>query len=215
MTILKSDYYIASQPGRGNFGMLHSLFTGSRRLMPSVMALVISACASAPVTYSNIDANSDFSQYKTFGFFDNLATDRSGYESTESRYLKAAVTREMNQRGFSYADEPDLKINFNVNTKEKIRSRQTPTAGGYYGYRGSYYGAWGGYETHIDQYTEGTLNIDVVDARSQKLVWAGAIVGPDTEAARKNLEAVVHEAVQEIYKQFPVPPQTVNPEASR
>jgi len=84
-------------------------------------------------------------------------------------------------------------------------------ASGYYGYRGSYYGAWGGYETRIDQYTEGTLNIDVVDARLQKLVWEGSIVGKITEEVRKNLEAVIDEAVQVIYKEFPVPPQTENP----
>ena len=191
--------------------MFHSLLNCSRHLVLLAMALIIGACASAPITYSNVDVNSDFTQYKTFGFFDNLATDRSGYESTESRYLKAAVTREMSQRGFNNADEPDLKINFYVNTEEKIRSRQTPTTGGYYGYRGSYYGAWGGYETRIDQYTEGTLNIDVVDARSQKLVWEGAIVGKITEEVRKNLEAVIDEAVNEIYKQFPVPPKMTNP----
>jgi hypothetical protein len=173
-----------------------------------VITLLIGACASTPNTYSNVDINADFGQYKTFGFFATLATDRSGYETSESRYLKNAVTREMRLRNIQPADKPDLIINFYINTSDKIRARQTPTAGGYYGYRGSYYGAWGGYETHIDQYTEGTLNVDVVDPRTQKLVWEGTIVGKITDAVLNNLESAIDEAVKEIFKQFPVPPRS-------
>ena len=191
--------------------MLRSILTGSHRLAILGSALLIGACASTPNTYSNVDVTADFSKYKTFGFFEELATDKADYESTETRYLKNAVTREMNLRGINPADQPDLKINFYINSKDKIRSRQTPTAGGYYGYRGSHYGAWGGYETRIDQYTEGTLNIDVVDVRSEKLVWEGAIVGRVTEDVLNNLEAVLDEAVREIYKSFPVPPKTATP----
>jgi len=191
--------------------MLHSITGISTRIMVLAATLVLGACASTPNTYSNVDSNADFSQYKTFGFFDHLATDRSDYESAESRYLKAAATREMNRRGLAYSVNPDLKVNFYINTKEKIRASQTPYAGGYYGYRDPYYyGAMGGYETRIDQYTEGTLNIDVVDVRTRKLVWEGAIVGRVTKEVRNNLEAVINQAVQEIFKPFPIPPGTID-----
>jgi len=195
--------------------MLRSILTDSRHLATVCTALLIGACASTPLTYSNVDASADFSKYRTFGFFQELATDKSDYESNETRYLKQAVSREMQARNMTYSDQPDLKINFYINTEEKIRSRQTPTSGGYYGYRGSHYGAWGGYETRIDQYTEGTLNIDAVDVRSEKLVWEGAIVGRITEDVLSNLGAVLDEAVREIYKDFPVPPTAITPAIAR
>lgn len=191
--------------------MLRSMLTGSGCLAILGSAFLVGACASTPNTYSNVDATADFSKYRTFGYFAELATDRSGYESTETRLLKNAVNREMKARGFSDANQPDLMINFYINTQEKIRSRQTPTAGGYYRYRGSYYGAWGGYETRIDQYTEGTLNIDVVDIGTGKLVWEGAIVGRITDDVLNNLAAVISKAVHEIYKTFPVPPTATDP----
>ncbi len=187
--------------------MFPSLPDNLRRLVLLLAVLVLTACATTPKTYSNIDTSIDFAQYKTFSYLSELATDRSGYESLESSFLKAAVTREMEQRGFSYADESDLKINFNINTKEKVYSRATPSIGGYYGYRGSYYGAWGGYETRVEQYTEGTLNIDVVDANSNKLVWEGVIVGRVNKDALGNLEAALHVATQEIFRKFPIAPQ--------
>ncbi len=188
--------------------MLRSILTAFTRLTLLGTTLLIGACASAPNTYSNVDSAVDFTRYKTFGYYEKLATDKKDYESTESRYLKAAVTREMESRGFIHAESPDLKINFYIESEEKIRSRQTPSAGGYYGYRGSYYGAWGGYETRIDQYTEGTLNIDVVDPRTEKLVWEGAMVGKITQEVLENLEAAINEAVAVIYMRFPV--QAVN-----
>lgn len=176
-----------------------------------LLALLIGACASTPDVYTNVDRQADFGQFKTFGFFDPLATDRSGYETTESRYLKAAVEREMKLRDIRLAEDPDLRVNFFINTNEKVQSRSSPTAGAYYGYRGARYGAWGGYETTIDQYTEGTLNIDIVDTRTNRLVWEGTIVGKVTDEVRNNLEAVADEAVREIFTRFPVPPVNITP----
>jgi hypothetical protein len=74
---------------------------------------------------------------------------------------------------------------------------------GYYGYRSGFYGGWGGYYTNVDQYTEGTLNIDLVDAKHRQLVWEGVAVGRVTEKHRENREAAINTAVAEIFKKFP------------
>lgn len=181
------------------------------RLSIFAITLLVGTCAAAPNTYSNVDTSIEFTKYKTFGFFEYLATDSADYESMETRYLKRSVTREMQARNYTYSDQPDLKINFHINTEDKIRARQAPMMGGYYGYRGSLYGAWGGYETRIDQYTQGTLNIDVVDMRTNKLVWEGMMVGSITEKAFNNLSAAINKAVYQIYKSYPVPPATEDP----
>jgi hypothetical protein len=175
------------------------------------LSLTIFGCASTPKVFSNAAANVNFSDYKTYGFFAKLATDKENYESMDSKYLKASVSRQMEQRGFVKAENPDLEINFYIHTKEKIRSRTTPTmGGGYYdGWRDPYYDTWGGYggsgyETRIDQYTEGTLNIDLVDTQKKTLVWEGSVSGRITEKVLKNLEAEIDKAVTDIFGAFPV-----------
>ena len=178
-----------------------------------ILALVFAACASTPNTYSKGAPNVDFSQYSSFGFFDSLSTDRGDYESMESNFLKVAVAQQLDRRGLSYSDSPDLLINFYIHTKEKITSRSVPTAGAYYGYRDPYYGTWGGYggyETRIEQHTEGTLHIDVVDAKTTKLVWEGAIVGRVTDRAIQNLEHSIDEAVAATMSDFPIRPGSAN-----
>ena len=190
--------------------MLH-LEKGTRvsaTITMAVALLVLGGCASTPNTISNADPGVDFSQYRTYGFFDPLATDDPRYESLVSSFLKVAISQQLAQRGLTYAEEPDLLFNCYLHTQEKVRSRTVPSMGAYYDYRDPFgYDPWmayPAYETRVDQYTEGTLNIDAVDAKTKKLVWEGVISGRITEADIKNLETTVDEAVNAIMGGFPV-----------
>lgn len=182
-----------------------------RLLMLAGSTLLFAACASSPSTFSNADPGTDFSKLKTYSYFQQLSTDNEQYQSLVSNFLKVAVAQEFEMRGLSYDGEnPQLRVNFYINTKEKIRTRSVPTAGvDYYGYRDPFYDPWGGYggyETRVDQYTEGTLNIDVVDVATNKLVWEGSVVGRLSEKDVRNMEQTVDEAVADAMIGFPIPP---------
>lgn len=189
--------------------MKTTLITATR-LVAALLAVSLAGCASTPNVIVNADPTVDFSGYKTYGFLPTLSTDKASYESMESNFLKVAVAQELDRRGLTYAENPDLLVNFYLHTKEKLRTRSVPTmGGGYYGFRDPFYDTWGGYggyETRVDQYTEGTLNIDFVDAAKKKLVWEGAVAGRVTEKAIRNLEKTIDEAVAEIMSGFPVAP---------
>ena len=178
--------------------------------LAALVAVFLSGCATTPNTFANADPTADFTSYKTYGFLETLSTDKQSYESMESNFLKVAVAQQFDRRGMSYSENPDLLVNFYIHTKEKIRTRSVPTMGAYYGFRDPFYDTWGGYggfETRVDQYTEGTLNIDVVDSANKKLVWEGAIAGRVTDSAIRNLEKTIDEAVAEIMKNYPVQPR--------
>jgi hypothetical protein len=181
-----------------------------RMLIAGVLAMSIAACASTPNTYSRAAPDVDFSRFSTFGFYDSLSTNNGDYESMETNFLKVAVAQQLDRRGFSYTDEsPDLLVNFYIHTKEKVSSRSVPTAGAYYGYRDPFYDPWIdyggiGYETRIDQHTEGTLHIDVVSAQTNKLVWEGAVVGRITDRMLRNLEQSIDSAVAAVMDNFTV-----------
>ena len=188
----------------------------SRRAMMAATVLLLTACASAPNTFSNADPAVDFGQYKTYGYFPTLSTDTEQYQSMVSSFLKVAVAQELDKRGLTYDEEaPQLRVNFFINTKDKIKTRSVPTmgmGGGYYDYRDPFYDSWGGYggyETRVTQYTEGTLNIDVVDAATNKLVWEGSVVGRLTEKDVRNMEQTVDEAVGFVMNGFPILPGAI------
>ena len=128
-------------------------------LLPLLLALV-AGCSSTKV-FSNVDPNADFGSYSTYGFHETLGTDSQPYQDIATQFMKDAVARELEARGYSRSKEPDLLVNFHISTEEKLQTTTTPT--GYYGYRGyGGYGTWGGYagyETTVSQYTQGTVQV--------------------------------------------------------
>ena len=180
----------------------------ARKMLPLIAglsaALLLAACASSPKVFTNENPAAKFGAYKTYNYEQVLGTDdEKGYRSILSNYFISAMDRELATRGFSKSDNPDLIVNFYVATEEKIRTTSTPTMGGYYGYRGGYYGAYGGYETRVTQYTEGTVNIDLVDNELDELAWEGVTVGRITDKVRENLELAVSTAVSDVMSTFP------------
>lgn len=184
--------------------MRHSI----RSLLLVLAGWALASCATSPVsTTADYDRSANFSAYRTFGFFDPLGTDTAGYESLVTQTLKSATQREMEARGYIYAATgADLLINFNAKLAQQTRVSQTPAPPPmYYGYRRGYYAGWGGYgyETRVDQYVEGTLNIDIVDAQRKQLVWEGVAVGRVTKKSQEDRQTAIRAAVAEIFAKYP------------
>jgi hypothetical protein len=168
-----------------------------------------SGCASDPIR-SDYDPTADFSQYKSYNFFADAGPEQTNYQSFFSQYMVAAISREMESRGYTKSNDPDLLVNFNAILRDKtdVRTTPAPTYGaGYYGYRRGYYDPWGGYgmatETHVSQYTEGTFNIDLVDARKKKLVWEAVGTGRISEKALEEMEERVNAGVPKFFAKYP------------
>jgi len=171
------------------------------------VAALATGCASGGNLRSDYDDTADFSEYKTYNFFQEVMPKNGQYQSLFSQYMVTAITQEMEARGYTKSDNPDLLVNFNANLEEKTKIRTTPSMGGYYGYRGGFYDPWMGYgygtETHVSQYTQGTFNIDLVDARKKKLVWEAVGIGRVTEKDLQNLEQGVREGVPNFFALYP------------
>ena len=183
--------------------------SSSRLILPVLSAALLAACASKPTIRSNVDPAANFSAYRTFAFYDEATGRKATYDSFANQYIKNAVLREMQARGLQRADTPDLLVNIHVETKDKVRVSETPTAGyygGYYGYRAGMYG-WGtGVSTTVDNYTEGTLNIDVIDRGSSKLVWEGIAIGRISDKARDNPQPAIDAVVKQVFERYPAQP---------
>ena len=176
------------------------------------VAALATGCVSSPDIRTDYDRASDFSQYRTFNFYEKTGPDKNEYQSLFSQHVRAAVTREMEQRGYVKSNSPDLLVNFNAVLEEKTTVSTTPApingygyyGRGYYGYRGGFYDPWMGYgyaqATHVSQ---GTFNIDLVDAKQKLLVWESVIVGRVTDKVRDNVKAAVDDAVPRMFAAYP------------
>jgi hypothetical protein len=183
-----------------------------------LLVFALGGCASGGNILADYDKAADFGSYKTYNFYEGAGPDHDGYNSFFSQYMVNAITIEMEKRGYTKSDNPDLLVNFNANLQDKTKVTTTPSMapmGGYYGYRGGFYDPWGGYgygtDTHVSQYTEGTFNIDLVDAKREQLVWEAVGVGRVNDKFRENLEQKVMEGVPKFFSTFPFVAGNPNP----
>lgn len=180
-----------------------------RLLVVAVFLVGISACSSSGSLRSAYDDNVDFSQYRTYNYFDDAGRNPNQYQSLFSQYMIDAIDKEMQARGYTKSDNPDLLVNFNARLEDKTKVTTSPSmaTGGYYGYRGGFYDPWMGYgygtDTHVSQYTEGTYNIDLVDPKTKRLVWEAVGVGKLTEDKLANMKQLIAEGVPKYFELYP------------
>lgn len=170
--------------------------------MPLMFAMLATgACASAPKYFINQDSAADLTSYRTFGFFDERDPRKSAYQSVAHRRLKSAIVREMLSRGYRRSDQPELLVNIHLQRSED----QQPVQGAsdYYSYRSGHYAWRAGVPTVSGDYTEGTLNIDVIDPASQELLWEGIAVGSVSQRMYENLETTIDIVVNKLFDSFP------------
>jgi hypothetical protein len=183
----------------------------SRLVLFSAASLLIAACASKPTIETDYDHTVDFSQYKTYAFFNPMGIENPNYSSIYGSIFRDAISREMESRGYRQSDNPDLLINVSgrLQDKTKVTTTSDPyMAGGYYGYRRGAYGAWGGYgygtTTHVSNYTEGTVNVDIVDRAQKRMVWEGVAVGRVNEKRTSDeTRANIYAGIKEMFAGYP------------
>ena len=163
--------------------------------LAAAAAVLIAACAAPPTIHRETNPAANFGSYKTFGFLSPLATDKFPYESLLTQHLKDATRLAMESKGYVFSNSsPDLLLNFYVNIQDKQDVRTTPGppaayvgyAGGYYGYRSGYYRVYNTTTIETINYKQGTLTVDLVDAKQKVLAWTATAEGRVSNDALKN-----------------------------
>jgi hypothetical protein len=189
----------------------------------AALTLIIAACSTA-TTFSDRDRSANFSTYKTFAWLpnpvDSFNNELFSNEIIETN-IKNYVNKEMQDRGYTIdIDSPDLILEYNVDLERKNRVETAPMYQYPYNYNWSYnpnYDRYFGYRfgskptpapyesytTSEIPYNEGTLNISVIDRKTNKLVWRGWSTGTiiDATSYRTNIERDIHA----MFLEYPVP----------
>jgi hypothetical protein len=169
---------------------------------------LLAACASGPHIRVDKDPAANMSAYKTFAFFDSLATDHARYSTLMTSRLKLTTRLQLERLGYRYDERsPDLRVNFflSVANQQELRSTAAPGPGGFYRYRAGSYAAWSRYpyELETKDYKAGTLSIDLVDTQTRSLVWQGVAEGRIEEQALRNPPQAIDAVVADIFSRFP------------
>ncbi|MFN3703150.1 DUF4136 domain-containing protein [Thermomonas sp.] len=175
----------------------------------AAVTLGLSACATTPLVRTDYDPTADFVQYRTWGFYQPVAMEQAGYSSWISDRVREDIRREMEARGYRYAAEgADLLVNFQGVIEDKTAVWQIPRSEveWFYSYRHRSYIAvpiWYD-ETQVSHYRQGTLTVDLVDGKRNRMVWTGSANAPLTPGGKPEQRlAGIDRTVAAIFAKFP------------
>ena len=84
------------------------------------VAALLTACAKTPKVFSRKDPTADFSNYRTYGYYDNPATNNASYESLRTNFLKVAVAQQLVARGLGYDPvDPDVIVTSSLTLRRR------------------------------------------------------------------------------------------------
>lgn len=182
------------------------------RLSTAVLAAALSGCATMKVS-TEYDPSASFAAYRSYAW--NPA--RPGPEQPPAIRNPAvydlvvqAIEREMAAKGF-VRTTPEQNPDFLVSVLGWAQARVEVSTYGY-AYGGAYMYGPGHYGpgmavpvAQVRQYTDGTLLLDFVDAKTMKLVWRGTAT--DTLADPAAVPKVIDAAAKALLEAYPPPPK--------
>jgi len=168
------------------------------KFLPLLLVFIFSSCASVQVA-ADYDKNANFGSYNSFAFY-KPGIDKAKISDLDKKRILRAIDAEFSAKGMSKSESPDLLVS--IFTKERERVDVYNRAYGFgWGWNPYWYG--NGFNTGAHTTNEGTLYIDLIDAKTNELVWQGIgranLVTYDIDKK----EAKIQEIVREIVAKYP------------
>jgi len=172
------------------------------RVAAALSLALLAGCSSYNVTY-DYDVTASFARYRTFDYYMSKKG-TGGTTNLMDKRVRAAVETELLARGFAMetkADPDFLVTYYPIVQNRKVRT--TVRSGWGWGYR-PFYGGVGVSSSQVRNYKEGTIVIEIVDFKTNQMIWQGAAAGALTGLNNpEDANEVVPKAVRDILAKFP------------
>jgi hypothetical protein len=146
---------------------------------------------------SDFDHQANFSRYKTYSW-QEVKPPNSLWDSR----IKSAVDAQLAAKGWTQVDSGGDVAIVAIATSHTERTLQTFYDGMGGGWRWRGFGGMGEATTTEQDYKEGTLLVDLYDAKTKQLIWRGSAEDTVSNNADKN-EKNLNKGVAKMFKKFP------------
>lgn len=140
-------------------------------------------------------------EYQTFDFLDFKVQVLTEHEINEENidYMKTAIAKELESKGLRQSSNPDLVVNIGVVVEEEVQTRETNIRDMHYMAQRNYH--WEVEEVPVGIYKMGTVSVELVDTRENKVVWHEQeknVINKNPQKVRKKID----KGVVRIFKKF-------------
>lgn len=167
-----------------------------KKLIPLFMLVVLASCSSVRVN-ADYDKKVDFSTYKTYAYLKSTI-DKVEVSDLDKKRILRAIDEQMTLKGFSKSENPDILVSIFTKEKEVVDVYNN----GGFGMGWGYNPYWGVNYTRTISTPQGTLFIDIFDAKNKEMIWQGNGTGTLSQNVDKK-DAVITEFVTKILAQYP------------
>jgi hypothetical protein len=172
----------------------------SLRILRAMAPMLALAACTTPRVVNDYDHGAQFSTFHSFTVM--IRPDLGTPDPVVGQRTYDAIRAELTRKGFTYVVDPaqaDFAVDFTIGANDRLDVRSYPSA-----YGGPWFHAgWSGNQLDVNQHQEGTLSIEVLDARSGKAVWHGSARKELSQGDIANSQAVIGEAVTAVLANFP------------
>ncbi|MNK33710.1 hypothetical protein D3C87_522030 [compost metagenome] len=166
-------------------------------ILLAAVSLGVTSCSPFKVR-SDYSATANFTNYKTY----LLRTDDLKLNDLDKDRVLNELSKQLQAKTLTSAQNPDLIINVKASHK-KVQDVTTSMGGGMgWGWGGPWGGGFGMGNTWTNNYNSGTIVIDIVDTKTQKLVWQGIGSGLSVDSP-KSKQKQIPQIVADIMAKYP------------
>jgi hypothetical protein len=168
----------------------------------SLLICFLAGCSAVKIIKVDQDASVNLKDYKTFNFYTMNIDNQTSLEPEKKNLdlLLNEIRNEMEAKNYTKAENPDLMINVGIVITEEVQTRETNIndAPRYMGQRNYH---WESEEVVVGTYNDGTVAIDLVDTKTDALVYhavARSVISSKKEKNQKRIK----DAVNKIFSKF-------------
>lgn len=172
------------------------------KFLPVLLLFVFTSCATVRVA-SDYDTEVNFNQYKSFAFY-KPGIDKADISDLDKRRILRVIETELGAKGMTKSPAPDLLVSIFTKEQERVNVYNNNFGWGWgwgWGWNPYGFGGFGGQT--VSRTTEGTLYIDLIDAKTNHLVWQGIGTSSLVTHNVEKKEARIREIVREILIKYP------------
>ena len=179
------------------------------RVLALMLMVAVAGCAGAQVK-TDADADADFTRYRSYVLQPGRLVGAQAMDAARENPLLAeriqkAIGAELSRKGLQQAPDAanaDLIATYTASARTVVDFDViAPAEPGFEPYDEWYWGP-GFEDVWVDEYREGTLVIDLIDARTRKLVWRAIARAKNKDLADADF---VRGTVDKAIEKYPAP----------
>ena len=167
----------------------------------SVIALLVLTSCNTVRVVSDYDKATNFDNYTSFAFF-KPGIDKAKISDLDKKRILRAIQDNLMAKGMNKNSSPDILVSIFTKESQRVDIYQN-NFGGAWGWN-PYWGGNFNNNRMISSNTEGSLFIDLIDAKTKELIWqgvshSGIYKGNDIEKREEKIRLIV----SKILAQYP------------